>query len=59
VIGSLALHLGLDLVVGVQELRRAAGAEQALELAADPAVPVDQRAVAVEGGPPVHTPHHG
>jgi hypothetical protein len=47
----LPLDLRLELVVRVQELAAARGAEQALQLAPDAAVPVDQRAVAVEGRP--------
>ena len=50
----LALDLRLELVVRVQELAAARGAEQPLELAPDAAVPVDQRAVAVEGRPALH-----
>jgi hypothetical protein len=50
----LALDLRLELVVGVEELAAARSAEQPLELAPDAAVPVDQRAVAVEGRPAVH-----
>src|SRR5579864_5753615 len=57
--GVLALDLRLDLVVGMQERSRALGSEETLELPADAAVPVDERAIAVEGRPPVHTSHHG
>jgi hypothetical protein len=52
--GILALDLRLELVVGAQQLAASRGAEQSLELAPDPAVPVDQRAVAVERGPALH-----
>jgi hypothetical protein len=54
----LALDLRLELVVRVQELAAARCAEQPLELAPDPAVPVDQRAVAVERRP-APTSRHG
>ena len=47
------LHLRLELVVARYELVRAAVAEDARELAADAAVPVDQRAVAVERRPAI------
>ena len=52
--GILPLDLRLELVVGVQQLAAARSAEQPLELAPDAAVPVDQRAVAVEGRPALH-----
>ena len=51
----LALHLRLDLVVAMQQRRGAIGPEEPLELAPDAAVPVDERAVAVECRPAVHT----
>ena len=47
----LGLELRLELVVALEQARRLLDAEQPLELAADPCVPVDQRAVTVEGRP--------
>src|SRR6476619_2456738 len=44
----------LDVVKASNELIGSRGAEQLLELRADAAVPVDQRAVAVEGCPALH-----
>jgi len=50
----LALDLGLEPVVGVQQARGVGGTEQALELTPDATVPVDQGAVAVECHPAIH-----
>ena len=49
----LRLHGWLHLVVAVQEPRRSGRAEEPLELTADPAVPVDQRPIAVKSRPEV------
>ena len=51
---TLTLVRTLELVIREQEPAGLLGAEEALQLAPDPAVPVDQRAVAVECRPPVH-----
>ena len=48
---GVGLDLRLELVVALEQRVGASYAEQPRELAADPAVPVDQRAVAVEGRP--------
>jgi hypothetical protein len=48
-----ALHARLDVVVAVKQPLPLALAEQPPELGADPGVPVDERPVAVEGGPAV------
>ena len=48
------LELGLDLVIPVQEPVRSILAEDVGEHRPDAAVPVDQRAVAVEGRPALH-----
>src|SRR5439155_965281 len=53
---SVGFQLRLELVVATEQLVGALLAEHASQLAPDPAVPVDQRAVAVEGCPPV--PRH-
>src|SRR5438067_3091467 len=47
---ALGLHPGLDLVVAGEQRIGIALAEQPRQRAADPAIPVDQRPVAVEGG---------
>ncbi len=52
--GLLVLDLRLELVVGVQEPPRLRRPEQALELAADAGVPVDQSPIAVERRPALH-----
>ncbi len=52
----LRLHLRLELVVAGAAGPAPLGAEEALEHAADAGVPVDQRAVAVEGRPAGHGP---
>src|SRR4029077_20698506 len=51
---TVALELGLDLVVADEEVVCPLGAEDACELRTHAPVPVDQRAVAVEGRPPLH-----
>src|SRR6266487_3951646 len=47
------LHLRLELVVAIEQPRRGLGTEETLELPADAAVPVDERAVTVERRPAV------
>src|SRR4029077_9246443 len=53
--GILPLDLRLELVVRGGLRAPAAGAEQPLELAPEARVPADQRPVAVERRPPLHT----
>ena len=48
------LNLRLELVVASEQLIRPLHAEELLELGMDAAVPVDQRAVAVERRPALH-----
>ena len=50
--GMLALDAWLDHVVARQQLPAHRGAEQAAELGLDAGIPVNQRAVAIEGRPP-------
>jgi len=45
----------LELVVADQKLIGTLGTEELLELLANASVPVDERAVAIEGRPPLHT----
>src|SRR5436190_721784 len=52
--GAFVLQPGLELVVTVEQLLHALVAEDARELGAHAAVPVDQRPIAVEGRPPLH-----
>jgi hypothetical protein len=48
---GLRFDLRLELVVALEQARPCFDTEQPLELGPDPEVPVDQRAVAVKGGP--------